>query len=175
MMNLLVISDSHGRSENVEAAIKRQLALPQKFRATHLLHLGDGVSDVDKCALASRLCVCAVRGNCDSFFYADSLVYERVLELGGARILMMHGHTRGVKGGDGSAVLCAAALGADILLYGHTHTPISYTLEKGSEINGVVLSKRLSVFNPGSIGYDASFGMITIDGDNIICSHGCLK
>lgn len=175
MINLLVVSDSHGRYEKLEEALERQLKLPEGFRPTHLLHLGDGVSDVGKCRGAERMCHCLVRGNCDGFFQNPPVPSERVLELGGLKILMLHGHTRGVKGGDFNAVSYAASVGADILLFGHTHTPVSYTLEKGTDLGEELLQKRLTVFNPGSLGYDGSFGVVSVDGDNISCSHGNLN
>ena len=175
MINLLVVSDSHGRYEKLEEVLERQLKLPDKFKPTHLLHLGDGVNDVEKCRLSARMCVCLVRGNCDGFFQSIPLQYERELELGGVKILMMHGHTKGVKGGDFNAVSCAASIGADLLLYGHTHTPVSYTLEKGTDLGGMVLQKRLVVLNPGSLGYNGSFGAVSIDGDSVTCSHGSLN
>ena len=175
MINLLVVSDSHGRYEKLEEVLARQLKLPESFRPTHLLHLGDGVNDVEKCHLAERMCTCLVKGNCDGFFQNPPVPNERVLELGGIKILMMHGHTRGVKGGDLNAVSYASSIGADILLFGHTHTPVSYTLEKGTDLGETSLQKRLVVFNPGSLGYNGNFGVISLDGENISCSHGVLN
>ena len=55
-MELLIVSDSHGRAENIQSALERQIKAPDA-----ILFLGDGARDLD------RLFVCdmpiwAVRG-----------------------------------------------------------------------------------------------------------------
>lgn len=174
MTEILVVSDSHGNFKRLASALEKQMALDEKFRPRHLVHLGDGIEDIEKCKLAERLCVHSVKGNCDSFFYSD-VPTERLLELGGYKILVMHGHTRSVKLGDSLAVARAAECEADLLLYGHTHTPTSYAVEKGTVVCGVTLKKDLKVFNPGSLGYGGSFGVVSLGDGCIICSHGSIK
>lgn len=69
MMNILVVSDTHGRYFALEAVLDRQFGLDEKFRPSHLIHLGDGISDVDGCKRTERLCVHTVSGNCDNLFF----------------------------------------------------------------------------------------------------------
>ena len=101
---------------------------------------------------------------------------EQTVRFGEYNIMMMHGHSRYVKHGISSAAAHAAASGADILLYGHTHERLDKYIPDGEELGGTVLKKPLRVFNPGSIGapHDGrySFGIITIRGRDVLTSHG---
>lgn len=130
-MKILVVSDSHGDVENMCRAV--ELARPRL-----LLHLGDGWHDAER--LAERfpeLPIEKVPGNCD-LLHGESA--ERVIPLGGKRVLLCHGHTQGVKSGLGMLLRAALEKGVDAALFGHTHRPFVDIR------NGVVL------LNPGSIG-----------------------
>lgn len=98
-----------------------------------------------------------VPGNCD---WGSLDEPERLIELGGVRIFMMHGHTRNVKYSGMSAYYAAKELGADILLYGHTHVPT------------VDYDGTLYTMNPGTAGdrNRGSYGVITVSGGKIDCS-----
>ena len=88
-----------------------------------ILHLGDCVPGRSAAGGAvSDIPLLGVPGSCD---YGGLDQPEQLTELGGVRILMMHGHTRHVKSGP-MAAMCTAAreCGADILLFGHTHQPL---------------------------------------------------
>lgn len=175
MINLLVISDTHGSCENVETVIERQFIIGEKYRPTHLVYLGDGIEDIEKCEIAKRLCVHMVKGNCDSVFYSESTPNDRVIELYGYKIFMTHGHTYSVKYSDSQVIKQSLKYEADILLYGHTHVPISYTLKKDDFRQDLVLKKSLTVFNPGSLKYSGTFGVISLSDKGILCSHGTLN
>lgn len=87
-MKLLVLSDSHG-------AVDTMAAIVEKERPHHILHLGDCTRDLDALQdLFPALPMTGVPGNCDFGALGEA---EKLLELGGQRILMLHGHTRGVK------------------------------------------------------------------------------
>ena len=171
-MILAVISDSHGRPHRITEMLERQECLPVSQRPTVLLHLGDGVSDCERVTLPDGVCVFAVRGNCDGVLAADH-PYERVVSLAGFRILMMHGHTRGVKSGLVSAMAYALQEEADLLLYGHTHEPFLRTFEAGTVLFGEPLKKPLTVMNPGALG-EGSFGIVRLSSKGILASHGRL-
>ena len=150
-MRILVMSDSHGRGENMIRCV-------EQVEPQHVLFLGDGLSDF--AALRRRfpdLPMDAVPGNCD---WSSTEEPERFIELGGKRILMLHGHTRGVKYSLMNANYAARELGADVLLYGHTHCPM------------VDFDGTLYVMNPGSIGdrHAPSYGIITINRETFDCS-----
>ena len=167
-MEFLIFSDSHGSASNMSLALDRQIKTPDA-----ILFLGDGARDLD------RLFVCdtpiwAVRGNCDwaSSDYADKT--ERLLYFEGHTILLCHGHEWGVKGGLGALIAHAAEVGVDIVLFGHTHVPTLTTIAAGETVGKKVLSRPMHLFNPGSIGYDGSFGTLTLKGESVLLSHGKL-
>ena len=167
-MELLIFSDSHGRAENLLAAEARQIKRPDA-----ILFLGDGARDLSHLSI-HNIPVWAVRGNCDwmSSDIADKT--ERLLYLEGHTVLMTHGHEYGVKGGLGALIAHAAEVGADIVLFGHTHVPTLQTVAVGERIGKTTLSRPMYLFNPGSIGYDGSFGTLTIKEDTVLFGHGSL-
>ena len=90
-INILILSDTHGRADRIREAIRRQTAAPD-----YILHLGDGWRDAEK--LAERfpaIPLTRVAGNCD--FGAEG-ERELLLCLGGKTLFLAHGHTLGVKG-----------------------------------------------------------------------------
>jgi hypothetical protein len=151
-MRILVLSDSHGAVENMARCV--DLVEPD-----HILHLGDCLRDAE--ALHRRypnIPLDAVAGNCD---WALDAPTERLLELAGHRILMMHGHTHGdVKHSDMASRYAAAEAGAEVLLYGHTHRPL---VDKAGE---------LWVMNPGTCEYGGklTYGVITATRDKLECA-----
>ena len=172
-MELLIFSDSHGRAENIQVALERQVKAPDV-----VFFLGDGARDFDRIFLCD-VPLWAVRGNCDwsSSDFADRT--ERLLYLEGHTILLCHGHEWGVKGGFGALIAHAADVGADIVLFGHTHKLTLETVATGTQIGKTVLSRPMYLFNPGSIGYNEdgegySFGTLTLRGDTVLFGNGRL-
>lgn len=123
-----LISDTHG------------LLRPEVHTAfagvSMILHAGDVGGDeiLDELSLIAP--VQAVFGNTDAKWQAG-LVVERVLEVGGVRIHVSHGHE--VERPNAER-LVAAYPGFDVLVYGHTHVP------KIERIGDVL------VVNPGAAG-----------------------
>ena len=150
-MKIVVFSDSHGNTSFMEQAVQAE-------KPDHILHLGDVVRDAR--ALAEtfpQIPLDYVPGNCDGFCGSEQA--ERLLELEGRTILMMHGHTRGVKAGIGGAVRAGRDAGADVVLFGHTHEALCDRVGP------------MWVLNPGSVrGYfRTTYGVITIQGDDLEC------
>ena len=107
-------------------------------RPDAIFHLGDGWRDA--LSLAERfpdIPLTQVPGNCDFGTCAQA---ELLVCLEGKTLLLAHGHTMGVKQGLLPASYRAQEVGAQMLLYGHTHRADI------DERNGVFL------VNPGSIG-----------------------
>ena len=134
----------------------------------HILFLGDGIADAAR--LGARfhdLHIRAVRGNMDGLSLDHPAEDEEIFSVFGVKVLLMHGHLRGVKNGLYAAEAHALSCGANILLYGHTHEPLShYDGETG-----------LYTFNPGSIGRpssgEPSFAILDILPNGSVClSHG---
>lgn len=167
---LLILSDSHGHADRVAEVIRR-------IRPDGILFAGDGLRDLSYCDIPCPLW--AVRGNCDwlsspLIIGGDSILPddEEIFTIEGIRILLTHGHKHGVKGGIGGAVAHAARQGADLLVFGHTHTPLELHLSPDGAY-GFSIPKPLAVFNPGSLGdRNASFGTLTIRGGQMMLGHG---
>lgn len=148
-MKILVFSDSHRSLSGMYAAI--DLHQPQQ-----VIHLGDIMSDAEEVAEhypATPFCL--VPGNCDGWGVAVPV--KKQITLGGKSILLSHGHRWGVKSGYDRAIADARAVGADILLFGHTHVPLCRQLEDG-----------LWMMNPGPA--RSSYGLIQLEDGHISCS-----
>ena len=141
-MRILVLSDSHGMPSRILDAVE---AHPE---AEALIFLGDGKRDLDtvESYYHSLPNVIKVAGNCD---FSSSLPLLRVVTLGGKKIYCTHGHAEHVKYGTDELLLRARQEGADIVLYGHTHTGVT------------CYDDGLYIMNPGSI-RDGHYGMIDI-------------
>lgn len=130
-MAYLVLSDSHGNVDNMARAVER-------VKPQGIIHLGDCWRDADELqSLFPHLPLERVPGNCDLGRFEP---LERILILEDTRVLIAHGHTMNVKYGLLKAQYRALELGADVLLFGHTHVPLVDT------------SSRPVLLNPGSIG-----------------------
>jgi uncharacterized protein len=128
-----VIADTHlprGARRLPEACVER-------LRGAHLvLHAGDFVSAACLAELESLgPPVAGVYGNMDEPALKETLPRERVVELGGARIGMVHvpGPRAGREGR-----LAARFPGCDAVVYGHTHVP---QVERAGDV---------WILNPGS-------------------------
>lgn len=145
-MKILVLSDSHG-----------MLCFMRRFmdavRPDAVIHLGDMVCDADELSAEyPGVRFYQVAGNCDSGHVPADYPQARIESFLGNRVYLTHGHLHGVKCFLGKLMADARQCGADIVLYGHTHTADCRT-EDG----------RL-IMNPGSAGYGASAGVIEIGG-----------
>ena len=154
MTKLLILSDSHNSTSAVERILHAE------SDATAVVFLGDGLRDLEEAlALHPKMKVYAVAGNCDfgALEPLDGLAaFDQVV------VFYTHGHMYGVKYDLDTLADAAAARGAEVALFGHTHKPIA--LQK----NGVFL------FNPGSCGrcYTGpnTYGILTL-ADGKVVSH----
>lgn len=143
-MKILVLSDSHGNVDNMIRAVER--VQPQQ-----VLHLGDCQRDLTALQAAfPGMPMEGVPGNCD---WGSCDQPERLLELGGVRVFMLHGHTRNVKSSPMAAMYAAREYGAQVLLFGHTHVPLV-------DNDGTLLT-----LNPGAAGdrLHPTCGILTIE------------
>ncbi len=171
-MKYLITSDVHGRTD-----------LLYKAASTHrdregLIFLGDGIRDIDEQRLTERgKAFLGVRGNCDLFgISSNSYPYseELLIRISEYTVIMMHGHTVGVKSGIERALRYADERGANVLLFGHTHCRFEKYYPEGSDIGGYTLRRSIWAFNPGSIGA-GSYGLMQIKNGQILFSHGELR
>ena len=111
-MLLGVISDTHKHIGTIEKAM-------EKLKNTEMIiHLGDNVQDVREIEKRYNKEIVYVRGNCDFSF---STPEERVIVVENHKILITHGHDYEVKDGLFRVRYKALEVGADLVLYGHTH------------------------------------------------------
>ena len=165
MKEYLVFSDAHGDSLSMEKVIASHKDIKD------VLFLGDGISAMLSLSVKfSDIRFLAVKGNCDVLSFCsmgECFATEEVIEAEGHRILLTHGHKQGVKSSLVPLATRAVELGCDIALFGHTHT---YT-----ERYETVYNTTVSLFNPGSIGdFSASYGILHINGQNVLFSQGTL-
>ena len=143
-MKALIFSDSHRYLDGIRAAVAQN-------RDTKLIiHAGDVQSDVEEILRTYQRIPCAyVLGNND--FYVRDVPNDRFFEFGGAKIFLTHGHLYSVKLSPARVVAEARKRGADVCIFGHTH---SAYLDYGD----------MWVVNPGSARF--GYAVMTVeDGD----------
>ena len=153
MYRIIVISDTH---RHMDYALR---VLDNLSEYDMIIHLGDYSADAARLErLYKNVTVVSVCGNND--FPSPSSPAECEIEIDGVKLFLTHGHKYGVKFGYERIYLRALELGAQVVLFGHTHVPIC------EKEDGVLM------LNPG--GYNSnsrSVGIIEIDDGK---AKGCL-
>ena len=137
-MKVLIVSDTHGREQNLAEALEQTGPIDQ------LIHLGDvegGAEHIRE--LAGDAPAAIIAGNND--FFSD-LPREDVIEVEGNKILVTHGHYYGVSMAFDQLAEAARSRGCNAAFFGHIHVPV---VEKEA---GVLL------VNPGSLAYPRQRG-----------------
>ena len=170
-MKILVFSDSHGDERRISRALA---AHPD---AEGVFFLGDGVGGAAALVASdSARFFLGVKGNCDGgilgiLHSSSDAREEEIITLMGYRILLVHGHREGVKGGLGALIASARRREIDVALFGHTHVPHNEYLSDGA--------KPLYLFNPGSISRpsegDPSYGVLLLTDRGVLLSHGTVS
>ena len=127
MARIAVISDSHGRIDNLDFFTE------QIGQADSLFFLGDIVEDAPKIANRLNTGFVAVRGNCD---YRFDIPPERIVTWNKHRILLVHGH---LFSSPLALFYKAKADNCSVVCFGHTHVPCMESKD------GILL------LNPGSL------------------------
>lgn len=134
-MKIAVFSDTHGYAKGMIDAVR-------EYAPDQVIHLGDGMRDAEKLRRElPTVPVCTVPGNCD---YDSEDPEYRVINLGGIKAFITHGHRYAVRGGRLDTLLYAAECsGAQIAMFGHTHRA------------GFEQIEGIFVLNPGTAGQGA--------------------
>ena len=147
MTKALVISDVHGRTSAVHSIME------QNTQIDIIIFLGDGRDSLYhiESFYPNKTFYC-VLGNCDFCAGSD----EDFITIAGKNIFLTHGHKYNVKSDRElySLKKRGALLGADIILFGHTHIPHI------SEEDGIYF------MNPGAV-LDGCYGIIEIHNDTV--------
>ncbi len=145
-MKALILSDSHGRVMNMIDAYEREKNIDM------VMFAGDVHRDAEEFMLACpNACVAEVLGNND--FFVKNVPDERIFTFGGKKVLLVHGHKLGVRYSTAQLLAYGKRIGADICVFGHTH---SRTYE---------VSDGITLINPGTAA--RSYAVLTVDGENI--------
>ncbi len=132
-MRILVVSDTHGHEEDLERVLQ-DIGMPDC-----VIHLGDyeggeaHIQEMVSCPLYM------VAGNCDFF---SKLPLTQVVEIGGLRILLTHGHYHFVSVDTSDLIEEARANDCSVAMFGHTHRPL---LDRSDD--------EVTLLNPGSLSF----------------------
>ncbi|TCI65709.1 metallophosphoesterase family protein [Exiguobacterium sp. SH0S2] len=144
-MRFLVVSDSHGLTDELSTIFTRH-----ETEIEDAFHCGDSqLALVDEHLLPYR----TVRGNCD---FGGDLPLERVEATPEGTVLIVHGHHHDVKFDLNRLRYRAEEIGANVVLYGHSH------------VAGAVIEDGVLYVNPGSIRMprgrsDKTYALIDLD------------
>ncbi|WP_270179491.1 metallophosphoesterase [Alkalihalobacillus sp. CinArs1] len=128
-MKILVVSDNHSSSEELQNLVRRH-----QEEVECMVHCGDSEFDYDDSRMTSFQL--RVRGNCDF----DTRYPENVAEtVGGKTVFATHGHLYGVKMNLMNLAYKAEETGADLVCFGHSHEAT------------VHFDSNILFLNPGSI------------------------
>lgn len=127
MSKVLVVSDSHGLTNELEILRERHMN-----EVDLMIHCGDSEMMPDENVMNGYL---TVKGNCDFGSYP----LETTTEIADRKFFVTHGHRYSVKTSLMNLQYKAAEMGADIVCFGHSHV-------LGAEVIGNTL-----FLNPGSI------------------------
>lgn len=128
MTKVLIVSDSHGLDRELEVLRERH-----REEVNAMIHCGDSQLMADDEAMAGFV---TVRGNCD---FESRFPLETVVEIGGRKIFVTHGHKYSVKTSFMPLKYRAEELGADIVCFGHSHVLAAEVIDE------------VLFLNPGSI------------------------
>ena len=128
-MKILIISDSHGRTDNIEL-IKHKIG-----KIDMIIHCGDGASDYDFISDYFKCRLNGVAGNCDMFTREPQVLN---LNIEGKIVHVEHGNRLPVFD-ENNIIRYARDNGYSVILYGHTH------------VQKIVYEDGIWVVNPGSI------------------------
>ena len=152
VMKLLIFSDSHGSLSLMEEAVRRE-------KPDRIVHLGDYFRDGE--ALHERfpeIPLTQVAGNCDRFTSFLGLPETGMENWCGVKFFLTHGHLQNVKRTLLPLALTAQEQGVNVVLFGHTHSPLCQVDE------GVLL------FNPGSCGSGmGTYGCMIVENGQVTC------
>lgn len=130
-LKILIFSDSHRSFSPMMKAIDCEAPVDM------IIHAGDVLSDAEDLEIMyPRQRIVYVKGNND--IWDRTAPEDRFFEVDGVKIFLTHGHNYGVKYSLAKLMKTGVEKGADICIFGHTHTVCN------EEAGGVVL------FNPGS-------------------------
>ena len=147
-MKTLIVSDTHGTSDNLMRALHREQPVEK------IVHLGDLMGLEDTIEELTKVPCFMVKGNCDVYSFLPG---ESVIMLGAHRTFITHGHYYGVGYGHGEIRRHAESMDCDVVMYGHTHVP--ELIEEG----GITFVNPGSLSKPRQANHLPSYAVAEID------------
>lgn len=154
-MKVAFISDTHHSNQALKLIINKL----KELNVDKIIHLGDYASDIKTIEVAFKDKVYAVLGNCDSL---NNYPKEAILDVNGKKIFYTHGDLYNVKETLNSLYYKGMSLGADIILFGHTHISIKETF------NNILIMNPGSISKPHPLSKVGSIGILEINPDGDI-------
>lgn len=149
-MKALVLSDSHGDLNSISRAVQKERDISM------IIFAGDIQRDADKILKTyPRIPTAIVLGNND--WSVRDVPYEVEFNFGGKRVFLTHGHKYRVKMSLNALSFRARELGADICVFGHTHSAFC------ERVSGVLM------LNPGSAW--RTYAVLEVDDDGNISAE----
>lgn len=149
-MKIGIISDTHGNKQCMDEAISYLMDCDL------IIHAGDNFSDSKYIHSVTKIGMMAVKGNCDF----DNVEDELIFDIEDKNIFLCHGDKYGVKYELEQLEEKAKEVEANIVIFGHTHTPLC--IEK----DNILYINPGSVSIPRNVNYK-SMAILYIDNDNI--------
>ncbi|MDO4313432.1 MAG: metallophosphoesterase [Eubacteriales bacterium] len=136
-MKVLIISDTHRSLKNLKIVLEREGTVDM------LIHLGDVERQMADIRQMVDCPIHMIAGNND---FLSGLPSEEEFEIGRYKVFITHGHSYLVNITEERLQDVARMLGADIVMYGHTHMP------------AITVEEDLITMNPGSLTYPRQSG-----------------
>lgn len=131
-MKILITSDTHGSYTGISDYLLSHDDIDL------IIHAGDGEEDIKSIYYESKVKYYFVKGNNDFFSNAKE---ELFLNINNFKIFISHGHQYSVSLSYESLVRKAKEIGADIIIFGHTHKYVDQNID------------GMRLLNPGSFTY----------------------
>jgi len=100
-----------------------------------------------------------VAGNCD---FSNTYPKEDTITINGLKIFFTHGDLYNVKSTMNSIAIKAESIGADVVLFGHTHIPLK------EEYRNTIFMNPGSIPKPSPWAKGKYIGVIEIDDEGVI-------
>ena len=148
-MKIIVVSDTHGYVKEFLEKVE-EIGTPDM-----IFHLGDYVDDGIKISKELGVEALIVKGNGD--YNVSKFNEDELMEIEGRKFFLTHGHRYNVRYNISNLYYKGKEVGADVVLFGHTHIPI---VEKEDNI---------TIINPGSpsmprgFNRKKTFGLLNIE------------
>lgn len=147
-MRIIVVSDTHGNNGPfLEKAITME-------KPDMIFHLGDFVADAKQISKIMEIEYIAVKGNGD--YGIMDVNEDELIQINGKKIFLTHGHRYNVHYDTNELYIKGLELGADLVLFGHTHMAIIEKMDK------LIIMNPGSPSSPRSLDKKGTFGLITI-------------